>query len=249
MLLEIVCTNIESVLTAIQGGADRIELCENLETGGVTPSFDFIRLAKKASPIPLHVLIRPRAGDFVYSAEEFSHMRDSVLFCKDIGVEGVVLGCLLPDGKIDTDKTRELVSLAKPMSVTFHRAFDVAANYPEILEDVVSCGCDRLLTSGQASNALLGKERIRELILLSKNKLVVMPGGGVREENVSEIIRFTGSSEIHSSCLNFGPANKISSLNNLTGHANGNSEPIKPIPDPEDIRRLKKIANNSEKGN
>ena len=249
MLLEIVCTNIESVLAAIQGGADRIELCETLETGGVTPSYDFIRLAKKASTIPLHVLIRPRSGDFVYSSAELSLMKDSVLFCKDIGVEGVVLGCLLPDGKIDTDKTRELVSLAKPMSVTFHRAFDVAANYPEILEDVVSCGCDRLLTSGQASNALLGKERIRELILLSKNKLVVMPGGGVREENVSEIIRFTGSSEIHSSCLNFGPSNKISSLNNLTVNANSTSDQATPIPDPEDIRRLKKIANNSEKGN
>lgn len=248
MLLEIVCTNIESVLAAIQGGADRIELCETLETGGVTPSYDFIRLAKKASTIPLHVLIRPRSGDFVYSSAELSLMKDSVLFCKDIGVEGVVLGCLLPDGKIDTDKTRELVSLAKPMSVTFHRAFDVAANYPEILEDVVSCGCDRLLTSGQASNALLGKERIRELILLSKNKLVVMPGGGVREENISEIIRFTGSSEIHSSCLNFGPSNKISSLNNLTVNANSTSDQATPIPDPEDIRRLKKIANNSEKG-
>ncbi len=248
MLLEIVCTNIESVLAAIQGGADRIELCETLETGGVTPSYDFIRLAKKASTIPLHVLIRPRSGDFVYSSAELSLMKDSVLFCKDIGVEGVVLGCLLPDGKIDTDKTRELVSLAKPMSVTFHRAFDVAANYSEILEDVVSCGCDRLLTSGQASNALLGKERIRELILLSKNKLVVMPGGGVREENVSEIIRFTGSSEIHSSCLNFGPSNKISSLNNLTVNANSTSDQATPIPDPEDIRRLKKIANNSEKG-
>lgn len=249
MLLEIVCTNIESVLAAIQGGADRIELCETLETGGVTPSYDFIRLAKKASTIPLHVLIRPRSGDFVYSSAELSLMKDSVLFCKDIGVEGVVLGCLLPDGKIDTDKTRELVSLAKPMSVTFHRAFDVAANYPEILEDVVSCGCDRLLTSGQAPNALLGKERIRELILLSKNKLVVMPGGGVREENISEIIRFTGSSEIHSSCLNFGPANKFSSLNNLMVNSNGNSDLAKPIPDQEDIRRLKKIANNSEKGN
>jgi copper homeostasis protein len=249
MLLEIVCTNIESVLAAMQGGADRIELCEALETGGVTPSPDFIQLAKKASTIPLHVLIRPRVGDFVYSAEEFSHMKDSVLFCKEVGVEGVVLGCLLPDGKIDTDKTRELVVLAKPMSVTFHRAFDVATHYLEILDDVISCGCDRLLTSGQASNALLGKERIRELILLSTNKLVVMPGGGVREENVSEIIRFTGSSEIHSSCLNFVPANKISSLNNLKGQVNGNADLVKPIPDPAEIRRLKKIANNSEKGN
>lgn len=248
MLLEIVCTNIESVHAAIQGGADRIELCEKLETGGVTPSFDFIRLAKKNSPLPLHVLIRPRSGDFVYSAEELLLMKDSVLFCKDIGVEGVVLGCLLPDGKIDTDKTRELVSLAKPMSVTFHRAFDVAANYPEILEDVISCGCDRLLTSGQASNALLGKERIRELILFSKNKLVVMPGGGVREENVLEIIRFTGSSEIHSSCLNFGSSHKGFSLNNLTGHGNRDSNVSNPIPDPEDIRRLKKIVFNSEKG-
>jgi len=230
LILELVCTNMESISAAIEGKADRIELCENLHEGGVTPSEEFILEAKKVCQIPIHVLIRPRSGNFVYTLNEFLQMEEEIRFCKRNGIEGVVLGCLLPSGKIDIENTRMLASLAKPMSVTFHRAFDVASDYPEILEDVIACGCNRLLTSGQAKGAFEGANKIRELITQSAGRIIILPGGRVRDSNVAELIRLTRASEIHSSCINF--ENSV----NLT-------------PDPLDILKLKKNASEALENN
>jgi copper homeostasis protein len=198
-LLEICAGSIASALAAQEGGADRIELCDNLEQGGTTPSAGTIILVKKMLSIPVFVLIRPRTGDFLYSEEEFEVMKQDIVFCKEHRAEGVVLGVLNEDGTVDMKRTAELVDLAGPMQVTFHRAFDMTSDPFKAMEDIISLGIKRILTSGQAATALEGAQLIQQLNNRTNNSLSIMPGGGNTEDNVRRIIELTGAREIHAS--------------------------------------------------
>jgi len=198
--LEIVCANIESVIAACNGGADRIELCDNLSEGGVTPSFVMIKLTKEKFSGPLHVMIRPRGGNFIYSDDEFEIMKHDIGVCKHLKVEGIVLGILNASGRVDVARTKELVELAKPLSVTFHRAFDATNDPFTALQDILDCGCRHILTSGQQPTAMEGSELISELIKRADSRIIIMPGGGVRSANIQDLVK-TGAHELHSSAL------------------------------------------------
>jgi copper homeostasis protein len=198
-LLEICAGSLTSALNAQAGGAGRIELCDNLSEGGTTPSPGIIKQAVQRLSIPVFVLIRPRAGDFLYSDEEFSVMKDDIIFCKEHGVKGVVLGVLNADASVDMERTKELVELARPLAVTFHRAFDMTANPFKAMEDIISLGIERILASGQASNAIDGADLIQQLNNRTHNRIIIMPGGGITEHNVSELITRTGVKEVHAS--------------------------------------------------
>jgi copper homeostasis protein len=199
LLLEICAGSVTSCLAAQEGGASRVEFCDNLLEGGTTPSYGAIASARERLQIALNVIIRPRGGDFLYSDIEFDVMERDILACKKLGVDGVVIGLLTADGDIDVIRTRALVELATPMQVTFHRAFDVARDPFKALEDVISTGCNRLLTSGQEANALDGAALISKLRVAAGERLVVMPGAGVRLNNIAQLVAETGCVEFHTS--------------------------------------------------
>lgn len=198
-LLEVCAGSITSALNAQAGGAHRIELCDNLSDGGTTPSPGMIRQALKLLDIHVFVLIRPRSGDFLYSDDEFKVMKEDVLFCKEHRAHGVVLGMLKNDGTVDIERTAELVSLACPMQVTFHRAFDMTRDPFEAMEDIINLGIDRILTSGQAANAPDGADLIAELITRAESRVIIMPGGGINEDNFLELYQKTKAMEFHAS--------------------------------------------------
>ncbi|QEC69014.1 copper homeostasis protein CutC [Panacibacter ginsenosidivorans] len=198
-ILEIAVFNINSAIIAANAGADRIELCENPFDGGTTPSYGTLKTVREKISIPVFPIIRPRGGDFLYSDDEYEVMKKDILLCKDLGFEGVVTGILLPDGSIDIKRTAKLVKLAYPLEVTFHRAFDRAKEPLKSLGDVIKCGCQRILTSGQVPNAFDGKELIRLLVEQSAERIIIMPGSGVRGNNIKEIAGYTGATELHSS--------------------------------------------------
>lgn len=198
-LLEICAGSVESVIAARNGGAARVELCAALEVGGVTPSAGVIAEARKVEGIVMNVLIRPRGGDFLYNEHEIEGMEQDILTCKAIGAEGVVIGALTADGSIDTAACKRLVSAAKGMSVTFHRAFDVCCNPQKAIEEIIAIGCDRVLTSGQAANAEAGIPLLKELMEQAAERIIIMPGCGVNSGNAAKIIAATGCSEIHAS--------------------------------------------------
>jgi copper homeostasis protein len=241
-ILEIVCANIPSVIEAKNGGADRIELCANLEEGGTTPSFGTIYTAKNIFPGAIHVLIRARSGDFLYSEEEFSTMKEDILACKNLRVDGIVTGILLSNGHVDVERTRELVDLARPMQVTFHRAFDVSKNPLQSLEDVISTGCSRLLTSGQSVSALQGASLIGQLITQAANRIIVMPGAGINADNVEEILQITGAIEIHSSCKTEIQSKMIYKNNSVKMGGINSDEYTLVAADSKKIRELKNKA-------
>lgn len=199
MLLEIAVFNIQSAILAASAGADRIELCENPFDGGTTPSYGTLKTVREKINIPVFPIIRPRGGDFLYSDEEFEVMKKDIQLCKDLGFEGVVTGLLSKDGSIDIYRTSKLVQLAYPLEVTFHRAFDRAKDPLQSLEDVIKCNCQRILTSGQVPNAFDGRELIKQLVQLANERIIIMPGSGVRSNNIAQLAEFTGVEELHSS--------------------------------------------------
>jgi copper homeostasis protein len=182
--LEICCFNLESVRIAAEAGAQRIELCADPEGGGTTPSLGMIKTAKRFTGIQVYPIIRPRGGDFLYSEEEFESMLIDVALCKQLDCEGIVTGILRQDGSIDKKRTAKLVDLAYPMGVTFHRAFDCSIDPFEALEDIVEIGCERILTSGQMPMAVDGVPLIRDLIRQAGDRMILMPGSGVRAHNI-----------------------------------------------------------------
>jgi len=198
MLLEICANSIQSAINAQKAGAQRIELCENLAQGGTTPSFGLISEARKHLTIKINVLIRPRPGDFLYSDLEFEIIKKDIEKCKELGVDGVVCGILLSNGDIDIVRIKELVELAKPMSFTFHRAFDFANDPFKALEDVISTGADRILTSGQQPTAIQGVHLIWDFVKIANGRIIIMPGSGINEENIEYFIE-TGAKEFHMS--------------------------------------------------
>lgn len=196
-LIEVCVNSVESAIQSQEGGADRVELCDNLFEGGTTPSAGSIALARERLRIKLHVIIRPRGGDFLYSDLEFAIMQRDIESAKTLGADGVVIGLLTADGEIDVVRTRTLTELARPMSVTFHRAFDVARSPLEALETLIDIGMDRILTSGQEESVSEGAELIAKLISQAGDRIIIMPGGGFSERNVARIVAQTGAKEIH----------------------------------------------------
>jgi len=198
-LLEIAVFNYQSAWQAAQAGAHRLELCENAGEGGTTPSYGTMKLVKEKINIPVFPIIRPRGGDFLYSDAEFSIMLKDVLLAKELGFEGVVTGVLHADGTVDVQRTSLLAEKAYPLEVTFHRAFDRTADAQQALEDVITCGCTRILTSGQVPNAADGAALIKSFIEQADDRIIIMPGSGVRSSNLQSILSATGATEIHSS--------------------------------------------------
>lgn len=195
--LEICLDSVESAIIAQNAGADRVELCANLLDGGTTPSYGMIKLVREAIDIELSVMIRPRGGDFCYSDSEFHIMKEDINIAKKLGANCVVLGIILPNGDVDMHRTSELVALARPMQVTFHRAFDVTRDPLQALEDVIVTGADRLLTSGQEPKAYAGKELIKALVLQAKGRISIMAGAGVNSQNRDELLQYCGVNELH----------------------------------------------------
>jgi copper homeostasis protein len=202
ILLEIACFNFESALIAQKAGAHRIELCENYKEGGVTPSKELIRTVKQSLSIPVIVMIRPRPGNFIYTDTAFALMKNDISFCKEQGCNGLVFGILTGDHKIDAERCKELIELARPLPCTFHRAFDFIENSEEALEQLIAIGFSRLLTSGKAKSALEGSAGLKKLIAKASDRVTIIPGGGIRSSNVSMLILNTGATEIHSAAIN-----------------------------------------------
>ncbi len=200
ILFEVCANSLQSAVAAEAGGADRIELCAQLEAGGITPSAATIKMAAAQLHIPIYILIRPRSGNFLYDAYDFDVMKEDILIAKSLGAAGVVLGLLTADGDVDVERTTELVQVARPMSVTFHRAFDRARNPLTALEDVIKTGADRILTSGQAASAYLGMDLMKDLVVQAGDRITILAGAGIKPENVLEIIHITGVAEVHASC-------------------------------------------------
>ena len=198
MILEICANSYQSAMNAQKAGAHRIELCTELSVGGITPSFGLLKKVMAALTIPVHVLIRPRSGNFTYSDSEFKIMKEDIQQCKDLGCAGIVSGVLHANNTIDIKRTKELIELSKPMSFTFHRAFDAVPKPKESLLKLINLGVDRLLTSGQKDKAEDGIELLIELKQMAKNKLIIMPGSGINQIN-SSLFKSAGFTEIHSS--------------------------------------------------
>lgn len=217
-LLEIACFSADSAIAAWNAGADRIELCDDREAGGTTPSYKAMLAVKQRISTPVFVMIRPRGGDFNYSESEFEQMKADIDAFKS-KADGYVFGVLNGEKNVDITRTTELVRRAFPMPCTFHRAFDETRDPKQALEDVVASGCQAILSSGGALNAVLGASMLRELVQLAQGRITVIPGGGIRASNLLEMHVFIGASVYHSS-----------------GIANGHTEP-----DPSEIRHMKML--------
>ena len=206
MELEVIGFDLASCLIAEERGANRIELCANPHEGGTTPSHGMIAVARKSISIRLFPIIRPRGGDFFYTNSEFESMIADVEHCRELGCDGVVIGMLTKDGSIDIERCAELVHRAGDMQVTFHRAFDRVQDPMQSLEDVIGLGCSRILTSGLQPKVDLGKEMLRALVEKAGNRITIMPGSGVRSNNILELAKFTGARAFHSSARATAPS-------------------------------------------
>lgn len=197
ILVEVCADSVASAIAAERGGAARVELCSSLIEGGVTPSAGLIEMTRAAVSMPLHVMIRPRGGDFCYEPEEFEIMKRDIAVAQRMGANGVVFGILDANGNVDVARTRQLADLARPLTVTFHRAFDMTADLFRALDDVCAAGIDRVLTSGGEPTSLLGQETIAQLVRRAEGRIVVMPGSGIRPENARSLVERTGVKEVH----------------------------------------------------
>lgn len=198
MKVEICANSYQSAMNAEKAGAHRIELCSELAVGGITPSYGLLKKVIQNISIPVHVLIRPRNGDFTYSNEEFEIMKLDIEFCKQIGCDGIVSGVLNSDNSLDSKRTKELIELSKPLNFTFHRAFDVVENPKETLRELNEMGVQRILTSGQKEKAIEGIHLLKELQNIAHNKLIIMPGSGINSKNCNQF-KTAGFKEIHTS--------------------------------------------------
>ncbi len=197
-MVEVCANGVESCIAAQEGGADRVELCAGIPEGGTTPSYGEIKVARRVlTTTRLHVIIRPRGGDFLYTDLEVERLAADIAICRDLGVDGVVFGCLKADGTLDVDKNRYLMECSKGMSVTMHRAFDRVANPEQALETIIDLGFDRILTSGQQPKAIQGVELLAKLNRQAAGRIILMAGSGVTEQNIQEIRDVTGLHEFH----------------------------------------------------
>lgn len=202
--LEIACFNLESALIAQENGADRVELCAEINVGGITPNVQIIKEAKENLSIDIFVMIRPRGRNFVYSKEEFKLMKSEIEEIKKLEVNGFVFGILNENNSVNIKQNTELVNLAKPIQCTFHRAFDEVNNYKIALEEVISCGFSTILTSGTFPNVMEGKEVLKDLVIQANNRITIMPGGGLRSTNIAELDELVNANFYHSSAITDG---------------------------------------------
>jgi len=200
-LVEAAVETLDSALAAERAGADRIELCDNLSDGGTTPGAGLIAAVAERTQLPVFVLIRPRAGGFVYSDDEFDVMIRDIKLAGRMGIAGIVTGALTPDGRVDAERTHTLVKAAAGLPVTFHRAIDFAMNLPAALEEAIEAGASRVLTSGGAATALEGVDLIAALVDQARKRITIIAGGGIREHNVRDVIARTGVREVHARLL------------------------------------------------
>ncbi|HLP75004.1 MAG TPA: copper homeostasis protein CutC [Bacteroidales bacterium] len=244
--LEICSDSVESALIAQEAGADRIELCSSLIEGGVTPSYGTILSAREELRIPVHVLIRPRSGDFLYSEQEYEIMRREIVFCRQSGIDGVVFGILKTDGTVDYDRTARLADMSWPMSVTFHRAFDLCREPEKGLHDIISCGANRVLTSGQKNTAAEGIDLIHKLVKAASQKIIIMPGSGINDSNIKSIAEKTGASEFHLSARKEVQGMMQYRKNSISMGGNSSiQEYSRKMADPEKIATIRKILASS----
>ena len=236
-IIEIATSDFATTKTAVEGGADRIELCANLAEGGTTPSYGHIRQCREAFDTLIYAIIRPRGGDFLFTEEEFSMMLQDVKLCKELGCDGVVIGLLNADGTIDLKRTSKLVDAVYPLGVTFHRAFDRCSNPFEAMEQLIQIGCERILTSGQKPSAPDAVELIEQLYREADDRIIIMPGSGVRKENVKMLAEKTGCTEFHSSLR----SKRKSSMEFIHPAFAGSEESyMNNYIDPEEVKALRK---------
>ena len=235
-LLEIAVFSLESALIAQQSGADRIELCENPADGGTTPSYGYLKMAIEKIQIPVYPIIRPRGGDFLFSDTEWEIVLQDIQLCKDLGFSGIVTGSLHRDGLVNEAQLQQAVSLAYPMEVTFHRAFDRVSDPLVALEQVIAAGCTRILTSGLQPEVIAGAPLLKILVQQAGKRIIIMPGSGVRSSNLAQLRASTGAREFHSSACLFQP----SDMNYLNPAMQENVENISV--DAAEISRMKQIV-------
>lgn len=235
MLLEIAVFNISSAIQAANAGANRLELCENPLEGGTTPSYGTLKTVRERINIPVFPIIRPRGGDFFYNEEEFEVLKKDVALCKELGFPGLVTGILKKDGTIDIERTKELVQIAAPLELTFHRAFDRTKDPFQALEDVITTGCKRILTSGQVPNVGNATSLIKQLIEEAGERIIILQGSGVRSSNLQQLINETGGVEYHSSARK----NKNSDMEFTV--ASMQESLTETVVDEEEVIKMKKI--------
>ncbi|HEX2917043.1 MAG TPA: copper homeostasis protein CutC [Edaphobacter sp.] len=231
---ELCAESLQACLAAGEGGADRIELCSALSEDGLTPSHALIKAAVERSGLPVYVLLRPRAGDFVYDDDDFALIRGDLLHARSLGASGFVVGVLHPDWTVDVERTRELVELAAPLESTFHRAFDLTPSLDRALEDVIAAGCRRILTSGGQKDVVTGSANLKKLVERAAGRIVIAAGGGLRIENAAQVARGSGVSDFHGS-LRRRAANPL--LANPNAALRSAFERASHV-DPEDIRTV-----------
>jgi copper homeostasis protein len=245
ILLEVCANSVTSALAAQDGGAVRAELCENLYEGGTTPSHGEIVLARKLLHIKLYALIRPRGGDFLYTDLEYDIMTADGKYSIDAGCDGIVMGILNADGSVDKKRCGKVVQMARNwgLGVTFHRAFDMCADMYQALEDIIELGCERILTSGGKTTAIEGSHVIADLIKQAAGRITVMPGSGINENNVADLVQFTAATEIHASAR----MRMQSKMNYKNDHIimgdNYGDEYIYEMTDTDRVKNILKLAN------
>lgn len=244
VLVEACVDTVDSAVAAEQGGADRVELCDDLVEGGTTPSAGMIELCAERLTIPVFVIIRPRGGDFFYSDAEFEVMRRDVARAAALGAGGVVLGVLNRDGTIDGDRTRVLIDAAGSLPVTFHRAFDVTRDADEALDALLELRVDRVLSSGRAETALQGIPTLARMVDRAAGRLVVLAGGGIREENMKQVIAETGVREVHVRAASQVPT-AMTYINPAVAFGGGTAPPdeLRQVTDSKHVSRLRELAN------
>lgn len=239
-LLEICVESVQAAVVAQNAGADRIELCANLAEGGTTPSYGLMEVCRKRISLPIHVMIRPRSGDFLFEALELDQMKSDIAIAKKLNYEGVVIGLLNDNGEVDLEKTEALVKLAYPMHITFHRAYDMANDPFQALEDIISAGCNTILTSGHRQTAIDGSELIHRLHLKANGKINIMAGSGVTDKNILELALKTKVQHFHASAKKSVESNILFRNNNISlGSIINYNEYQKRLVDAEMIKSMK----------
>ena len=242
--LEICVDSLESAINAQIAGADRIELCDNLMEGGTTPGYGTIISVRNNLSIGVNVLIRPRGSDFLYTDPEFDIMRRDIEACGEAGADGIVFGILLRNGNIDIERTGRLIEFAWPMTVTFHRAFDMCSDPVKGLEDIILTGAERVLTSGQKNDAAEGAELIESLVKQANSRITIIPGGGITETNIASIARITGAHEFHLTGRKVIDSEMLYRKSGISmGEVSGKDEFSRKVADPDKIINIINILN------
>lgn len=249
MKIEIVVYNIESALRAQEGGADRIQLCDNPSESGTTPSYGTIELVRQNVSMDVYVLIRPRGGDFYYSSYEFHSMKRDISQCQKLSVDGIVFGILNPDGTIDKKRCKELIAQAKPLKITCNRAFDMTRDSFEALEDCIEVGFDRIYTARQHSTVGAGAEYIAELVRRANGRIAIMPGSDINETTVKDFVAASGADEIHFAATAFRDSAMTFKKPAITGmEFAAASEYIVRVVDPTRVKKIRELARAAKKG-